>query len=179
MALTEAAKKIRRKRATRPIYLLVRRLCDPKTGEEFGCLVPANEIDARLLRERKFHMGKEVRAELKQPRAAWQHRLIHKIGMLMVDNVEGWEQLGAHDAVKRLQRESGICCEDMEIDLPGVGKIIIKQAESLDFDSMEQDRFELMFDGITEYIGQNFAHVLLDDVREEFWKMAGANRRST
>ena len=52
---TEAAKRIRAKRARRPVYLMVRKLVDPKTGEEIGALVPANQIDARLLRERKFH----------------------------------------------------------------------------------------------------------------------------
>jgi len=43
---------------------------------------------------------------------------------------------------------------------------------------MEQDRFEQLFDGITEHIGNKFAHVLLDDVRAEFWEMAGRNRRA-
>lgn len=175
---TAAAKKIAAKRARRPVYLLVRKLVDPATGEEIGALVPAHDIDARLLRERKFHTGREVRAELKQPRVEWQHRLVHKIGTLMVDNVEGWEQLNSHDAVKRLQRESGTCCEEMEIDVPGVGRLMIKQAESLAFDEMEQDRFQVLFDGITEYIGLKYSHVMLEDVRGEFWKMAGTNRRA-
>lgn len=178
MTLTAAAKKVRAKRARRPIYLVVRKLMDPDTGELVGALVPANDVDARLLRERGFHVNREVRAELKQPRVEWQHRLIHKIGQLMVDNVEGWQQLGSHDAVKRLQRESSVCCEEMEVDIPGIGRLMVKQAESLSFDEMEQDRFEQLFDGITEHIGNKFAHVLLDDVRAEFWEMAGRNRRA-
>ena len=175
---TAAAKKIQAKRARRPIYLLVRKLVDPATGEEVGALVPANEIDARLLRERKFHVGREVRAELKQPRVEWQHRLIHKIGTLMVDNVEGWEQLKSHDAVKRLQRESGVCCEEMEVDIPGVGRLMVKQAESLSFDEMEQDRFAQLFEGIAHHIGERYAHVMLDDVRAEFWTMVNGERRA-
>lgn len=166
---TEAAKKIQAKRARRPIYMVVRKLVDPDTGESLGALVPAHDIDARLLRERNFHVGREVRAELKQPRVEWQHRLIHKIGTLMVDNVEGWEQLKSHDAVKRLQRESGVCCEEMEVDIPGVGRLMVKQAESLAFDEMEQDRFEQLFEGITQHIGAKYAHVMVDDVRAEFW----------
>jgi len=178
MTLTPAAKKIRAKRARRPVYLMVRKLMDPATGELVGCLVPAHEVDARLLRERKFHTGREVRAELKQPREEWQHRLIHKIGQLMVDNVEGWEQMGSHDAVKRLQRESGTCCEEMEMDIPGLGRLMVMQAESLSFDEMEQDRFQILFDGITEHIGKRYSHVMLDAVRAEFWDMAGTNRRA-
>lgn len=178
MTLTAAAKKIRAKRARQPVYLTVKKLVDPDTGELVGALVPEHDVDARLLRERKFHTGRSVRAELKQPRVEWQHRLIHKIGHLVVDNVEGWEQLDAHDAVKRLQRESGTCCEEIEIDVPGVGRLMVKQAESLSFDEMEQDRFQVLFDGITEHIGRRYAHVLLDDVRAEFWQMAGQNRRA-
>lgn len=175
---TEAAKKIRAKRARRPIYLTCMRLVDPATGVEYGAFVPSHPIDQRLAKERGYRVGHEYRAEIKQARAAWQHRLIHKIGQLMVDNVEGWEQLKSHDAVKRLQRESGICCEELEVDIPSVGRLMVKQAESLAFDDMEQDRFEQLFDGITEHIGKEYAHVLLDDVRADFWKMAGVNRRA-
>ncbi|WP_313211534.1 hypothetical protein [Stenotrophomonas sp.] len=177
-AMTAAAKKIRAKRARRPVYLTVKKLVDPETGELVGALVPVHDVDARLLRERKFHTGREVRAELKQPREAWQHRLIHKIGPLVVDNVEGWEQITSHDAVKRLQRESGTCCEEIEIEVPGVGRLMVKQAESLSFDEMEQDRFQVLFDGITQHIGNSYAHVLLNDVRADFWQMAGQNRRA-
>jgi hypothetical protein len=60
---TAAAKKIRAKRARRPIYLVVRKLVDPDTGELVGALVPANDVDARLMRERKFHVNREVRAD--------------------------------------------------------------------------------------------------------------------
>jgi len=175
---TAAAKKVRAKRARRPIYGTCMRLVDPETGEEHGAFVPAHPIDKRLAKERRFKVGETYRMEIKQARALWQHRLIHKIGQLVVDNVEGWEQMTSHDAIKRLQRESGVCCEELEIDVPGVGRLMVKQAESLAFDEMEQDRFEVLFDGITEYIGLTYAHVLLDEIRAEFWDMAGSNRRA-
>ncbi|MGQ4661318.1 hypothetical protein [Lysobacter sp. F6437] len=178
MTQTAAQKKIRAKRARRPIYCTVMRLVDPVTGEEHGAFVPAHPIDKRIAKERRYRVGETYRIEAKQARVPWQHRLIHKIGALMVDNVEGWEQLTTHDAVKRLQRESGTCCEELEIDVPGVGRLMVKQAESLAFDEMEQDRFEVLFDGITEYVGANYAHVMLDEVRAEFWEMAGTNRRA-
>lgn len=174
--MTTVAQKKAAKRARRPIYVTCMRLVDPKTGEEFGCFVPSHPIDQRLAKERRFRVGREYRAEIKQARIGWQHRLIHKIGQLMVDNVEGWEQMDSHAAVKRLQRESGVCCEEIEIDIPGIGTLMAKQAESLAYDDMEQDRFEKLFSGITEHIGKQYAHVLLDDVRTEFWSMAGENR---
>ncbi len=183
---------------------MVAKLIDPNTGELVGALVPANAVDQRLLRDRKFRVGREIRGELKQPREEWQHRLIHKIGHLIVDNVEGWEQLDAHDAVKRLQLDADVCCETVEMDatpviaavldaceallgagarkvlagvLPEIRTIPVKRAESLSFDEMEQARFQELFDGLTEYIGNTYTHVMLDDVRAEFWNMAGQNRR--
>lgn len=202
---TEAAKKIKAKRGRRPIYAVIERVAVLSTGEERLAILAAHPIDRRLMKERGFKAGDEVRVEVKQKRVVWQHRLIHKIGQLMVDNVEGWEQLSSHDAIKQLQMQSGVCCETVEIDagpvigavlamirvlvgkrtfaklakaLPRIEKVPVRRAESLAFDEMEQDRFEQLFDGITEYIGKHYAHVLLDEVRAEFWEMAGRNRRA-
>lgn len=203
--MTAAAQKIKQKRARRPIYVTCMRLMDPKTGEEFGCFVPSHPIDQRLAKERGFRVGHEYRAEIKQARVGWQHRLIHKIGQQMVENVEGWDHLSSHDAIKQLQMESGVCCEQSEINakpviaavlavvqqvvgkrtysklaklLPVIETVPVRQAESLAYDEMEQDRFEQLFDGITEHIGKHYAHVMLDEVRAEFWDMAGRNRRA-
>lgn len=184
---------------------MVAKLIDPNTGELVGALVPAHEVDQRLLRDRKFRVGREIRGELKQPRDGSQHRLIHKIGHLIIDNVEGWEQLDARDAVKGLQLDANVCCETVEMDatpiiaavldaceamlgagarkvlagvLPEIGTIPVKRAESLSFDEMERTRFQQLFVGPTAYIGRHYTHVMLDDVRTEFWSMAGQNRRA-
>lgn len=173
---TVAAKKVKAKRARRPVYLMVRRLVDPATGEEIGALVPANAIDARLLRERKFVTGREVRAEMKQPRNVGFHRLAHAIGHLLVDNVDGFEAMTAHEALKRVQRESGVCCEEMEIDLGTLGRVPVKVPRSLAFDELSEDEFRVFFDGITQWIGDHYAGVMLDDVRGEFWTMVQGDR---
>lgn len=178
MAMTPAQRKVRAKRARRPIYCAIQRVAVLETGEERLAILASHPIDRRLMKERGYKAGDEVRVEIKKKRVEWQHRLIHKIGQLVVDNVEGFEQLTSHDAIKRLQRESGTCCEEMEIDVPGIGRLMIKQAESLAYDEMEQDRFEVLFDGITEHIGAKYSHVMLDEVRAEFWEMAGQNRRA-
>ena len=178
--MTTAAEKRAAKRARRPVYLVVRKLMDPDTGEVIGALVPAHPIDQRLLKERKFHVNREVRAELKQPRNAAFHRLAHAVGHLLVDNVEAFRDLDAHAALKRVQREAGVCCEPFEIDLgPVLGKVTAMQARSLAFDELEEDEFRAFFDGITAYIGEHYASVMLDEVRGEFWEMVnGDNRRA-
>jgi len=57
-ALTAAAKKIRAKRASRPIYATCMRLVDPTTGEELGAFVPLHEIDRRLAKDRGYRAGR-------------------------------------------------------------------------------------------------------------------------
>lgn len=176
MTQTPAQRKIRAKRARRPIYLVVRRLVDPTTGEELGALVPAHPIDRRLMKERKLSVNREVRAELKQPRNPAFHRLAHAVGHLMVDNVEGFESLSAHDALKRLQREAGVACEEIEVDLGELGRVPVKQPRSLAFDEMAEDEFAAFFEGITAHIAEHYAHVMLDEVRAEFWLMVQGER---
>lgn len=161
----------KQKRARRPVYLVPRTMVDPATGEEIGALVPAHPIDRRLLRERGFRRDIAIRAELKQSRNVKFHRLAHAVGNLLADNVEAFAGLSGHEALKRVQMESGVCCEPMELDLGPLGKVTVKQPRSLAFDEMDEDEFAGFFNGITEYIGQHYAHVLLDEVRAEYWLM--------
>ncbi|WP_372174377.1 hypothetical protein [Xanthomonas axonopodis] len=199
MTMTAAAKKIRAKRASRPTYWTCLRTIDPATGELVGSFVPTNPIDRRLAKERGYRVGHEYRLEIKQARNPAFHRLAHAIGHLLVDNVEEFRDLDAHAALKRMQLESGIRCEMVEMDaapvvaalldaaeavlgagarkvlaavLPEIRTIPVKVAQSLAFDSMEEDEFGDFFRGITQHIGMHYTHVMLDEVVAEFWLMA-------
>ena len=44
-------------------------------------------------------------------------------------------------------------------------------------DDMEEDEFANLFEGITAYIAEKFSHVMLDEVRAEFWEMVNGDRR--
>lgn len=172
---TEAAKKIAAKRARRPVYGTIVRVAVLETGEERLAIVATHPVDRRIMKERKFRAGDEVRLEIKRPRNAKFHRLMHVIGQVMVDNVDGWEDLDAHGAVKRLQRESGVCCEEVEIDIPGMGTLLAKQAESLSFDEMTPERFEQLFEGITRHIDNTYSPDFTTDVRGEYLLMIQGN----
>jgi len=201
---TEAAKKIRAKRARRPVYLMVRRLVDPTTGEEVGALVPAHPIDQRLLKERRFNVGREIRAELKQSRNPAFHRLVHAVGGLLVDHVDGFDTLTSHDAIKRIQTESGVFCEVVDVDaaplasaflaaceklfgeggrrllatvLPQVRTVQYRVARSISFDEMDEGEFSELFRGITDYIDKHYMPGLTDAVRADYLLMAGEQRR--
>ncbi|WP_231110615.1 hypothetical protein [Xanthomonas arboricola] len=169
------------------------------TGEERLAMLAEHPVDRELMKQRGYRRGQEVRLEIKAPRDAWRHRLLHKIGQLMVENVEGWENLDSHEAIKQLQREANVCCEQIDMDAtpvvaavlaasdaafgPGAAKLLrevlprietipVTVARSLAFDSMDEDEFRRLFEGITRHIGAAYVHVMLDEVLAEFWLMA-------
>lgn len=175
---TAAAKKIKAKRARRPVYLMVRRLVDPATGEEVGALVPANAVDQRLLRERRFAVGREIRSELKQSRNPAFHRLVHAVGYLLVDHVDGFESMTAHDAIKEVQKRAGVFCEPMEIDLGSLGRVEVQVPRSIAFDEMDEGEFHELFRGLTDYIDRHLISGLADAVRADYLLMTGLGEQA-
>lgn len=143
MAAAQTAAKKRR----RHFYMTVKRLIDPDTGALVGAFVPLNPVDLRTMRERKFATGKEYKIVATQSRNPKFYRLAHALGGFLADHVAGFEGLGQHDAIKRLQELSGIGCESVKYDLPGIGTIERKEAESLDFERMDETRFRELWCG--------------------------------
>lgn len=182
--MTTAAQKIKAKRARRPIYGVVERVAVLSTGEERLAILASHPIDRRLMKERGYRAGDQVRLEVKKPRNQAFHRLLHAIGGLMVDNVEAFRDLDSHEAIKRLQTESGVCCETQMVDMGTikfgdiavpVGMVPVKVPKSIAFDELDASEFEHLFNGLTQHIGEHYAHVMLEEVRAEFWLMVNGD----
>jgi hypothetical protein len=119
----------------------------PVTGEIVGVLVPDHPIDRRSMKERRFHVGKQLRATLRQDRNPKFWGKAHILGGWLADNVEWCQGLDMHSALKKLQERSGIGCETVEYEIPGVGKLTRTEAISLNFDDMDEGEFSLLWDG--------------------------------
>lgn len=132
------AQPVKRRRHRRPIYLRVEKLVRPETGELIGALVPRWTADRDQLRARKFVTGAELRAEIRRKRNPKFYRLGHALGKLLVEQTETFADLNAHTAIKRLQIESGVCCDRVEYDVPGIGTITRTEPWSTSFDDMEE-----------------------------------------
>lgn len=144
-----AAAKARAKLRSRDIRVTVMKLVNPETGELIGALVPDHPIDRRSMKERKFHVGKQLRATLRQDRNPMFWKKVHVLGGWLADNVEQFSGLDMHSAVKRLQELSGVGCETVEYDIPGVGKLTRTEAQSLNFSDMDEGEFNTLWDGGT------------------------------
>jgi hypothetical protein len=165
--VSTAAAKRAAKRARRPVYGVLRRMADVETGEIRLAIVAANPIDRALMKDRKYREGDELRLEIKRPRNPKFHRLMHAIGQMLVEHVDGFEGLDGHSAIKRIQRESGVCCEEQTMELPGLGTVTLKVPESLAFDEMDDTRFRELFDGATRYIAERYWPDMTPEALEE------------
>lgn len=83
-----------------------------------GALVPADNYAASVLRQRGYHLGDLVAADVVKPRNPKFNRLVHKLGQLVVANIEAFRGMDAHAAIKRLQVEGNIACEEIGISMP-------------------------------------------------------------
>lgn len=163
----------------RPVYFVVRTMADPSTGEIAGCLVPASWTDRQILRERRLRTNDTVRAALHNPRNAKFHRLVHQLGALTRENVEGFEGLDSHGVIKRLQAESGVFCESAAVPaapvvdsvvegvreihgddiaraigavLAGIRTLNLTRPSSIAFDCMDESDFRQFWEGICRHL---------------------------
>lgn len=122
-----------------------------------GCLVPADEAARLALRSRKLRLGDIVHADISKPRNPAFHRLVHQIGAMVVANVEAFNGLDAHEALKKLQLDSNTQCEDSILTVPDVGPCLIRTPRSLAFSSMDEITF------------RDFAHRICNHIAHEYW----------
>lgn len=85
-----------------------------------GGLKPVDDLSVQRLREKGLRVGEPVLITLKQPRNIRFHRLAHVFGQMVADNIEAFEGMSCHHALKRLQIESGVGCEEIAVVLGGL-----------------------------------------------------------
>jgi len=150
-------KKLGTKAKKRPrIYLQVRAVIDKETGEERLALVAEDGIQRAAMKERGFKRGQRVACDVFPERCYSQWKQAHKLGTLLVLNVEGFENLDAHKALKKVQQEGDIECEHVTIDVPGFGPLRASTPRSLAFDEMGQDDFDRVFLAMCRFIGERY-----------------------
>ena len=121
-----------------------------------GRLEPASMRDVAEIRRLGLTIGESVTARIMRSRSAGFMRLAHRIGRVVRENVDGGQHMTDHDAIKRLQWESGVECERMAVRMPDVGMVEVRMPRSISYDSMDEDRFRLMIRSLCEYIVEEY-----------------------
>lgn len=128
-----------------------------------GQLMPADACAASQLRERGYKVGDLLLADLTKPRNPKFNRLVHRIGQLVVANIDAFHGLEAHTAIKRLQIEGRIACDEIGIHVPGFGMVIQFIPRSLSFESLDEAEFQAAARGICRTIADRYWPALTED----------------
>lgn len=121
-----------------------------------GCLIPADGLSTQRLRARKYGVGDIVFAEIRKPRHPVFHRLAHQLGTILAENIEAFSSMDAHAVLKRLQWEANIGCEEVGVQVPGVGLALMRFPRSLSFESMEQGEFREVVANMCRHVSTKY-----------------------
>ena len=115
----------------------------------------ADTFSAARFKAKGLHAGDLVFAEIRKPRNPGYHRLAHALGQIVVDNLDDFEGMDSHAALKRLQLEAGVACESIAYKINGMS-IVQSIPLSLSFESMDQSEFESVFMGICRHLAKAY-----------------------
>jgi hypothetical protein len=132
-----------------------------------GALIPADTYTESRLRERSYRIGDLLAAELTKPRNPKFNRLVHRIGQLVVANIDAFRGLDAHKAIKRIQIEGKVACEEIGIHVPGFGMLIQFIPRSLSFESMDEGEYHEAARGICRTISERYWPTMTAEQVEE------------
>lgn len=121
-----------------------------------GCLIPGDDYVTSVLRRRKFKVGDLVFAILSKPRTVGYNKLGHRVGQMCQRNIKTFEDLDAHDCLKRLQVESGVECDIVGLNHPEYGWVQYRVPRSLSFDNMGEEVFRKAVLAICRFIGEQY-----------------------
>lgn len=129
-----------------------------ETGETVGALIPLDDVALRACRERSMTIGSQWKAEVRQVRNLQLWRFAHLLGGWLADNHEVFAGDTAHDAIKRLQRLSGVGCTTTRSDIRDrdgdlLYRVVSHQPLSLAFDLIDEGTFRAFWDGGVEARG--------------------------
>ena len=134
---------------------------------ERGALVPADAHSQQRLRDKGYRVGDILAAELIKPRHPGFWRLAHRIGALCAQNIEAFSSLSPHQAIKKLQFDTGLWCDITETEIPGLGVLVSRQPRSLAFESLDQGEFYELMKGLCGHIAATYwPHLSAEAVQE-------------
>lgn len=121
-----------------------------------GSFTPADALSVQRLRARGYKNGDIVFAEIKKPRSPGFHRLAHQLGQVLTENIEALSGMDAHAVLKRLQWEAGIGCEEVGVQVPGVGLALMRFPRSLSYESMCEGEFRECISGMCRHVSMKY-----------------------
>lgn len=156
--MSAAAKKKSKPGKARHIYARV---------QHDGALVCEDNASRSMMRRMRITRGSLVRIEVTKPRDYSQWKKAHNLGTLLAQSLDAFAEFAlengkydSHGALKKLQRLSGVLCEQSEIEIPGIGKLTVSVPMSLAFDELDETEFQVAYAGFAAYVVATWWHDL-------------------
>ena len=118
-----------------------------------GGYAPADSSAASALRV-THRVGELVFAEFTKPRNPGFHRLAHRLGEMLADNLDAFHGVGSHDVLKRLQIEANVGCDEIGLNFPGIGPCSYRIPRSLSFESMDESEFKGVISAMCAHVAR-------------------------
>lgn len=138
-----------------------------------GSLRCADDFSRESIRKLKPKVGELVRCQLSKPRDYAQWLKAHKLGQLIVENLDEFTGMETHAALKKLQALSGVECDVTSIELPGMGVFQATQPRSLSFDEMDEAEFQAAYAGFCQYLINRWWSDMDQDQIEQMASLVG------
>ena len=149
------------KRRPERYCLAIARAGDLPAGQ--AVFVAADSLTQGRLKARRLGFGELVFAEFRKPRNPGFHRLAHAIGGMAAENLDEFAGMTSHQALKRLQMESGAGCE--EIAYKTHGQYIVQRIPlSLSYESMDDLEFQAVMKAICKKLTDYWPDCTEDDI---------------
>lgn len=125
------------------------------------------------LKARRLSFGDQLFAEFRKPRNPGFHRLAHAIGGIAAENLDDFTGMTSHQALKRLQMESGAGCEEIAYKISGQ-TVVQRIPLSLSYESMDESEFKQVMQAICQKLTDYWPDCTEDDVLQmaEEWERA-------
>lgn len=121
-----------------------------------GGLIPVDQYALSQLREKNYRVGDVVSAELKKLNNPELHRRLFRIARLCIANIASFQSMDPHQALKRIQWEADIACEEITVLLPGAGAAKMRFPASLAYDAMDEGLRQQVTRAICRHISQTY-----------------------
>ena len=121
-----------------------------------GGFAPADCSAATGLRAKGYRIGDLVFAQITKPRNPLFHRLVHRFGTLVANNIDAFTGRDSHDVLKRLQVEGDIGCDHVGLNFPGIGPCVYRIPRSLSFESMGDGEFSQIYTAFAQYVSDTY-----------------------
>lgn len=119
-----------------------------------GALVPYSEHTVVRMREMALAIDDVVSIEVYKPRHAGFWGLAHRLGDMCAKQIDYFKGKSAHEVLKTLQLDSRTKCEETQVDMPGIGRMVFFKPQSLAYDAMDQTEFFEVMQAMCRHIAE-------------------------